>query len=280
MPGWNLQSWHGLSQLVHAKTKSHKELCIPASKPIYNSSTALRFFFHPSQAAHFPFSNCACVEVPETLNRCTFSRFVWSVHWWLRPVLGPFKGVPWSTRVVFHGWFPWHFNDRILGCSNNRRSKSSQSSFYSSNMFQHAQSSMFQANMLNSLQRFMESESWYGEDMLISGPWDWLHHATRVTTPRLGHTQESVQCASGGVDTWCILMLQTNCLAAFKSNKNSSRDQKIVYSFQTLRECLRRSLRAHSFSLPTEIVFVDASVGLGTPGFAYTMSLLPLPYTN
>ena len=160
--------------------------------------------------------------------------FVWYVHR-LRAVLGPVKGIPWSTRVVFHGWFPWHFNDRVLGggieaCSKVKTERNTRKTIENpshprvpsivptcSNMpLDVPCSSIFQVKYAKYPSRFHRVI----EDMWISGPWDWLHHATRVTPPHLGTPSQEkdgqgmrsilVQCTSA---CGCgYLMLPTGCL--------------------------------------------------------------------
>ena len=50
------------------------------------------------------------------------------------------------------------------------------------------------------------------EDMWISGPWDWLHHATRVTPPHLGTPSQEKD--GQGMSTWQIWSQLVQCTSA------------------------------------------------------------------
>ena len=175
---------------------------------------ALRFLFHPSQAAHFTSSKtsalCMCwiPSSPQPLHffkSCLICpptpRSPWSFQ---RDSMVDTGSLPRMVPMTFQWPCPglrhWGLvksQNRTEYQKNDRKSKSSQSSFYSSNMFQHAlRCSMFQVEYAKYPSRFHRVI----EDMWISGPWDWLHHATRVTPPHLGTPSQEKD--GQGMSTW------------------------------------------------------------------------------
>ena len=138
----------------------------------YNSSTALRFLCHPSQAAHFPASTtralCMCWipwnPQPHFFKICLICppvapRGPWSfqkdsmVDTGSLPLMVPMT-FQWPRPGLRH-WSLVKVKSRTEYQKNDRNPKSSQSSFYSSNVLQHAlRCSMFQTKHARHPSRF------------------------------------------------------------------------------------------------------------------------------